>query len=228
MDGRPSGGDVAIAVIGGTGHQGFGLAVRWGAAGLAVAIGSRSPQRAEAAAARAREIVGRVRGTPPPVVGYDNIEAARLAPVVVVTVPAGAHAATLEALAPAVGGKVLVDCTVPLDRNPAYAVQLPEGSAAQAAQRILGPGTPVVGAFHTVPASLLQDLARPVDCDVLVCGDDREAKARVVELARAIGARAVDVGTLRQAHTLERLTALLIGVGRRTGRHELGVRITGL
>lgn len=223
-----------VAVIGGTGHQGLGLALRWAAAAVPVVIGSRSPDRAQLAAGEIRERVQRYRasvGLPAadsPVEGRENREAARAADVVVITVPASAHRTTLEAIVEGVQGKILVDCTVPLDRNPSYAVQLPEGSAAQAAQRIVGPTTRVVAAFHTVPASLLQDLARPVDCDVLVCGDDREAKARVIELAGTFGARALDVGTIRQAHTLERLTALLIGLGRRARRPELGVRITGL
>jgi NADPH-dependent F420 reductase len=234
-----------IAIIGGTGHQGLGLALRWSAAGLPVAIGSRSPERARSAAREAQAAIDRLRPPAPAgeadsaaqgrspsgrgrVEGLENSQAARAAEIVVVTVPAAAHADTLSAIAAGVSGKIVVDVTVPLDKNPSYAVQLPEGSAAEAAQRLLGPGVRVVGAFHTVPAALLQDLARPVDCDVLVCGDDTDAKARVIELASVFGARALDVGALRQAHTLERLTALLIGLGRRLRRHELGVRITGL
>jgi 8-hydroxy-5-deazaflavin:NADPH oxidoreductase len=215
-----------IGVIGGTGQQGLGLALRWAAAGIPIIIGSRSRARAEAAADRVRAAAPQERSSA--VEGKDNIEAARAAEVVVVTVPASAHSETLEAIAPAVAGKILVDVTVPLAKNPSYAVHLPEGSAAEAAQRFLGPVVKVVGAFHTVPAALLQDLSRPVDCDVLVCGEDAAAKARIIELAGAFGARALDVGALRQAHTLERLTALLIGLGRKMGRHELGVRITGL
>ena len=212
-----------VGVIGGTGHQGLGLAMRWAAARVPVVIGSRSPERARAAAERVRTAT---QGGP--VDGAGNLEAARAADVIVVTVPADAHAETLAAIAAAADGKVVVDVTVPLDSPPSYAVQLPEGSAAERAQRILGARSQVVGAFHTVPAGLLVDLTRPVDCDVLVCGDAREAKARVMELAAAFGARGVDVGALRQAHTLERLTALLIGTGRRLHRHELGIRITGL
>lgn len=232
-----------VGVIGGTGQQGLGLALRWVAAGVPVVIGSRARVRAEAAADQVRAAVrqrfpeprshvpsaGLGRGAEPALVeGKDNVDAARDAEVVVVTVPASAHAETLEAIAAGVAGKILVDVTVPLAKNPSYAVQLPEGSAAEAAQRRLGPGVRVVGAFHTVPAALLQDISRPVDCDVLVCGEDAAAKARVIDLAGTFGARALDVGSLRQAHTLERLTALLIGLGRRVGRHELGVRITGL
>jgi len=213
-----------IGVIGGTGKQGLGLARRWAAAGLPVVIGSRSPERAQAAADEIRSAVSRAVV----VDGLGNVEAARAAEVIVLTVPAAAHAETVAAIAPAVAGKILVDVTVPLEKNPAYAARLPEGSAAEAAQRALGPEVRVVGAFHTMPASLLNDLARPVDCDALVCGDDAGAKARVMELAAAFGARAVDVGALRQTHTLERLTALLIGAGRKAKRHELGVRITGL
>jgi NADPH-dependent F420 reductase len=211
-----------IAVIGGTGHQGLGLAMRWAAAGVPVIIGSRSPERAREAAERVRA------ATAGPVDGTENLQAARAADVIVVTVPAEAHAATLTAIAPATEGKVVVDVTVPLGPSPSDAVQLPEGSAAEAAQRFFGAGVRVVGAFHSVPAALLLDLARPVDCDVLVCGDDREAKARVIDLATAFGARALDVGALRQTHTLERLTALLIGLGRRVHRHDLGIRIIGL
>lgn len=232
-----------VAVIGGTGQQGLGLALRWAAAGVPVVIGSRSRERAVAAAAHVRAALrerspksaSRVPTAGPKggavslaVEGQDNVDAAQAADVIVVTVPAAAHAETLEAIAGGVAGKILVDVTVPLAKNPSYAVQLPEGSAAEAAQRHLGPGVRVVGAFHTVPAALLQDISRPVDCDVLVCGDDADAKARIIDLAGTFGARVLDVGSLRQAHTLERLTALLIGLGRRVGRHELGVRITGL
>lgn len=225
----PAGPAGTIGVIGGTGHQGLGLALRWAAAGLPVVIGSRSLERAESAAAGVRDAVARIRaGAGTAVEGKENLAAARAAEIVVVTVPASAHAETLAAIAPAVSGKIIVDVTVPLEKNPSYAAQLPEGSAAEAAQRALGPEARVVGAFHTVPAALLQDLSRPVEGDVLVCGDDAAAKARVVELAQAFGARALDVGGLRQTHTLERMTALLIGLGRRLRRPELSVRITGL
>ncbi len=216
-----------IAVIGGTGHQGLGLALRWTAAGMQVVIGSRLRARAEAAASEVRARV-RAIGAEAAVEGKENLEAVRAAEIVVITVPASAHAETVAAIAPAVSGKIVVDVTVPLGKNPSYAVQLPDGSAAEAAQRALGAEVRVVAAFHTVPASLLQDLARPVDCDVLVCGDDAAAKARIIELALAIGARALDVGGLKQTHTLERMTALLIDTGRRIRRHELGVRITGV
>lgn len=221
-----------IGVIGGTGHQGLGLAIRWAAAGIPVVIGSRDRARAEAAAAQVRALVqGSTKraggGDAAAVEGRENLEAARAAGIVVITVPASAHADTVAAIAPAVPGKIVVDVTVPLEKNSSYAMQLPEGSAAEAAQRALGAASRVVGAFHTVPASLLQDLSRPVDCDVLVCGDDAAAKTRIIELAQAIGARALDVGALRQTHTLERITALLIGLGRTVRRHELGVRITG-
>lgn len=226
----------AIAVIGGTGKQGLALAQRWAAVGLPVILGSRDAGRAALAAVGVRAAVERARGAGArtgaapaiTVEGRENLAAAQAAEIVVIAVPAAAHADTLTAIAPGARGKIIVDCTVPLDANPAYAVRLPEGSAAEAVQRALGPETRVVGAFHTVPAALLADLARAVDCDVLVCGDDDDAKVRVSALAEAIGARAVDVGALRQAHTLERVRALLIGLGRRVSRHALGVRITGL
>ena len=212
-----------VGVIGGTGHQGLGLAMRWAAARVPVVIGSRSPERAREAAARVRTATGGG-----PVEGMGNLEAARAAEIIVVTVPAAAHVETLAALAPATEGKVVVDTTVPLDATFAHAVRLPEGSAAAQAQRILGERARVVGAFHTVPATLLADLSRPIDCDVLVCGDDAVAKSRVAEVAKPLGARVIDVGGLGHAHTLEQITALLIDLGRRVRRHELGVRITGL
>jgi NADPH-dependent F420 reductase len=197
--------------------------MRWAAARVPVVIGSRSPERARESAAKVRTATDGG-----PVEGMGNAEAAREAELIVVTVPASAHAETLAAIAEAAQGKVIVDTTVPLSGRTMSVAQVAEGSAAERAQRLLGDRSQVVAAFHTVPASLLADLSRPVDCDVLVCGDDAGAKARVIALAETFGARAVDVGALRQAHTLERLTALLISVGRRVGRHELGVRITGL
>jgi len=212
-----------IGIIGGTGHLGLGLGMRWAAARVPVVIGSRSPERARQAAAQIQAATGGG-----PAAGMGNLEAARAADLIVVTVPADAHVETLTTIAPAAEGKVVVDTTVPIGSPPSSVTPLPEGSAAERTQRIIGPGARVVAAFHTVPASLLADLARPIDCDVLVCGDDAAAKARVVELAQALGARAIDVGALRQAHTLERLTALLVSAGRRVRRHELGVRITGL
>lgn len=212
-----------IAVIGGTGHLGLGLAMRWAAARLPVVIGSRTLERAREAAAKVRAATGGG-----PVEGTQNAEAAQDAEIIIVTVPASAHAETLAAIAEGASGKVVVDTTVPLGPTGTTVAQAAEGSAAERAQRFFGDRSRVVAAFHTVPASLLADLSRPVDCDVLVCGDDAGAKARVTALAESFGARGVDVGALGQAHTLERLTALLVSVGRRVRRHELGVRITGL
>ena len=212
-----------IAVIGGTGHLGLGLAMRCAAARLPIVIGSRSLERAREAAAKVRAATGGG-----PVEGRENAEAAEEAELIIVTVPASAHAETLAAIVAGASGKVVVDTTVPLSRTGTTVAQAAEGSAAERAQRVFGDRSRVVAAFHTVPASLLADLSRPVDCDVLVCGDDADAKARVTALAETFGARGVDVGALSQAHTLERLTALLVSVGRRVRRHELGVRITGL
>lgn len=212
-----------IAVIGGTGHLGLGLAMRWAAARVPVVIGSRSLERARAAAEKVRTATG--GGS---VEGKENAEAAQGAELIVIAVPAGAQAETLAAIAEAASGKIVVDATVPLSSTATAVEQIPEGSAAERAQRFLGERSRVVAAFHTVPATLLADLSRPIDCDVLVCGDDAGAKARVIELAGSFGARGVDVGALRQARTLERLTALLVSAGRRVRRHELGVRITGL
>ena len=212
-----------IAVIGGTGHLGLGLAMRWAAARVPVVIGSRSLERAQEAAAKVRAATDGG-----PAEGMENADAAREAEVVIVTVPASAHAETLAAIAEAASGKVVVDATVQLGSPATSATPPAERSAAERAQRFFGDRSRVVAAFHTVPASLLADLSRPIDCDVLVCGDDESAKGRIIALAETLGARGVDVGALRQALTLERLTVLLISAGRRMRRHELGVRITGL
>jgi 8-hydroxy-5-deazaflavin:NADPH oxidoreductase len=213
-----------IAVLGGTGPQGRGLARRFAAAGLPVVIGSRSAERAAEAAAALTEAVG---GT---VTGADNAGAAQAGDVVVVAVPWDGHAELLTELAPVLAGKIVVDCVNPLgfDKQGAYALPVEEGSAAQQAQAILADAT-VVGAFHNVSAVKLEDPeVTSVDTDVLVLGEVREATDLVQDLAGTIpGVRGVFGGRLRNAHQVEALTANLISVNRRYKAHA-GIRITDI
>ncbi len=213
-----------IAVLGGTGPQGRGLARRFAAAGLPVVIGSRSADRAEEAASALVEAVG---GS---VTGADNAGAAESGDIVVVAVPWDGHGELLAALAPALAGKVVVDCVNPLgfDKQGAYALPVEEGSAAQQAQAILADST-VVGAFHNVSAVKLEDSeVTSVDTDVLVLGDERSATDLIQDLCGVIpGVRGVYGGRLRNAHQVEALTANLISVNRRYRAHA-GIRVTDI
>jgi 8-hydroxy-5-deazaflavin:NADPH oxidoreductase len=214
--------DRVVAVLGGTGPQGRGLARRWAAAGIPVVVGSRSADRAAETAA---ELADATRGT---VSGADNATAAAQGDVVVVAVPWDGHAELLRGLADQLAGKVVVDCVNPLgfDKQGGYALPVEEGSAAQQAAVLL-PGSTVVGAFHHVSAVLLEDPdVASVDTDVLVLGDDRDATDLVRELAGAIpGVRGVYGGRLRNCHQVEALTANLISINRRYRAHS-GIRVT--
>ena len=211
---------LTIAVLGGTGPQGRGLARRFAAAGLDVVLGSRDAARASAAAADLGE-GGRVRGA-------SNSEAAAAGDIVLVVVPWDGHAELLESLRSELAGKVVVDCVNPLgfDKQGAYALPVPEGSATQQAAAILTESR-VVGAFHNVSAVLLEDPdVERVDTDVLVLGDDREATDLVQALADVVpGMRGLYGGRLRNAHQVEAFTANLISVNRRYKAHA-GVRVT--
>jgi NADPH-dependent F420 reductase len=214
---------LTVAVLGGTGPQGRGLARRFAAAGIRVVIGSRSAERAEATARDIGAAAADVRGA-------DNLGAATAGDVVVVAVPWDGHAALLAEVADALTGKVVVDCVNPLgfDKQGAYALPVEEGSAAQQAAALL-PGSTVVAAFHHVSAVTLDDPeVASVDTDVLVLGDDRDATELVQALAGAIpGVRGIYGGRLRNAHQVEALTANLISVNRRYKAHA-GVRVTDL
>ena len=221
-DGPPPGGAVHIGILGGTGPQGRGLGRRFANAGHRVLLGSRDAGRAQQAAADLAD-AGDVGGA-------DNAEVARRSELVVVAVPYEGHAELLASVADELAGKVIVDCVNPLgfDKQGPYLLDVPDGSAAQEAQRIL-PGSTVVAAFHHVSAVLLEDPAvTHIPGDVLVLGEDRDVVARVVALASAIpGTRGVYAGRLRLAHTIEGLTANLIAVNRRYKTHS-GVALTGL
>lgn len=217
-----------IAIIGGTGSEGAGLALRWARADYPIIIGSRSPERA---ALRARELNRSLHSEQDdaPIRGLENKEAAAAGEIVVVTVPYGGHAAILEEIAPHVRDKIVVDATVPLRPPKVSVVSIPPGgSASQEAQAILGPEVSVVTAFQNISAEHLQDLEHEIDTDVLICGDDKEAKQQVIELARDLGLRGLDVGPLANAIVVEGLTSLLIGINRRYKAHGAGIRITGI
>ncbi len=213
-----------VSVLGGTGPQGRGLARRFATAGIPVVIGSRSAERAEETARTLAEATG---GR---VTGADNPGAAEAGDIVVVAVPWDGHGELLRDLAPALAGKVVVDCVNPLgfDKKGAYALPVEEGSAAQQAEALL-PESTVVGAFHNVSAVKLEDPeVESVDTDVLVLGDVREATELVQDLAGTIpGVRGVYGGRLRNAHQVEALTANLISVNRRYKAHA-GVRVTDI
>jgi len=210
-----------LAVIGGTGHLGGALARRWVKAGYRVLVGSRDAAKArDAASALARECDARVEGGA-------NREVAGRADVIVVTVPFASQAVTLADIRDAVQGKLVVDCTVPLVPPKVMRVQLPvEGCAAVIAQRTLGDGVTVVSAFHNVAAHKVAT-DEPVDCDVLVFGDAREARETVVSLARAAGLRGLHAGSLANSAAAEALTSILIFVNKHYGVDGAGVRLTG-
>lgn len=213
-----------IAVLGGTGKEGSGLALRWAHAGHHVVIGSRAPERAQAAAAAINARVGAERAE-----GSGNLAAARSGDIVVLTVPYAAQLPTLDEIKVALAGKILVDVTVPLIPPQVGRVQLPDGgSAVVKAQVMLGPGVRVVSAFQNVSAELLSEIGHAIDCDVLVCGDDRDARAQVIALARDAGMRAFHAGPLANSVVAEALTSVLITLNRQYKVKHSGIAITGL
>lgn len=213
-----------IAILGGTGEQGPGLAMRWARAGYPVIIGSRQAEKAQRVAAELNERLGA-----PLVQGLDNAAAAAACDIAAITVPYEAQNALLETLRDALQGKVLVDVNVALKPPKVARVFIPsEGSAAEQAQAVLGEGVAVVGAFQNVSAEKLDDLESAIDCDVLVTGDDRTAKRQAMDLAEAIGMRGIDAGPLVNAKAVEAMTSVLIGINIRYKVHGSGIRITGL
>ena len=217
-----------IPIVGGTGALGFGLTLRLTAAGRPVAIGSRDAGRAEEAAAKVREQVPGAE-----VEGLQNPEAAQRGPIVFLTVPFRAQSENLTNLKQALtAGQILVDATVPLaaavSGKATRLLGVPQGSAAQQAQEMVPDGVAVVSALHTVDAAAVADLGQQLDEDVLVTGDDRDAKRRVAELIALIeGLRPVDAGKLEVSRLVEGLTPMLISVNIRHKTHA-GVKLTGL
>jgi 8-hydroxy-5-deazaflavin:NADPH oxidoreductase len=219
-----------VAVIGGTGDQGFGLVLRWAKAGEKVVIGSRQQQKAEDAAKRANGILG----SGFTVSGMENSKAAATADIVVMSVPFAAHVDMIKSVRDSITqDDLFVDVVVPLSTavgGPATtALSVWEGSAAQQAARLLPPHTKVASAFHNVVAEALQRIDRQVDSDVIVCSDSQDTRRVVMELAEKIpGVRAVDGGRLENSRIVEQITALLIGINIRYKVNDAGIRITGL
>jgi NADPH-dependent F420 reductase len=216
---------MTLAVLGGTGKEGEGLVLRWADSGYRVLIGSRDAAKAEAKAQELNDVLGAEL-----VRGLSNVNAAAEADVVVLSVPYAAHATILASIKDVVQGKILVDVAVPLQPPNVRTVFVPEGKAASLeAQALLGSGVRVVAAFQNVSAMHLKDLKYPVNCDVLVCGDDEQAKDNVQQLIEAIdGMRGIDAGPLANAVAVEALTPVLLYINKRYQISGAGIRITGL
>jgi 8-hydroxy-5-deazaflavin:NADPH oxidoreductase len=210
-----------IAILGGTGKIGPGLAMRWATAGFPIIIGSRQESKAQKTADTLKEKLNR-----DDIRGMENSDAARSADICVLTVEASAHQSAVENLREALKGKILIDTTARVDfRNPKPP---PPPSAASMAQQKLGEDVRVVAAFQNIPASVLKkDLDYPVDMDVLVCSNDIQAAASVVQLTRMAGVRAYYAGDLDNAHVVEGITALLIHLNNHYGGHT-AIRVTGI
>jgi len=215
---------MTIAVLGGTGKEGKGLAFRWARAGHPVIIGSRTAQKAQLAARELTELLE----NGPTITGMDNLSAARSADIVVLTVPYNAHRETLQIVKPALQGKILVDVTVPLVPPRVSRVQMPSGgSAAQEAREILGPGVEIVDAFQNISFELLMH-GQKIACDVLVTGTTREARSDVLKLVEAAGLTGWDAGPLENSAVVEGLTSLLIHINKQYGSKHAGIKITGI
>jgi len=213
-----------LSFIGGTGPEGLGLAVRFAAAGHEIVIGSRSPERAQQAVEKIEARVPGARAT-----GMINQEAVGRGDIVFVTIPFAGHRDTLEALAPAIGARVVVDVVSPLsfEGGKIAAIAVAEGSAAEQAQALL-PEAQVVAAFHHLDASELMRVERPMGADAVVCADHREAKKRVMTLAEEIeGVRALDGGPLANSRYLEEFTVVLVSLNK-TYKARTSLKIAGI
>jgi len=198
-----------IAIIGGTGPQGQGLALRFARAGIEVVVGSRDPSRAATTVA---EVNAKLPKGSSNIVGLSNLDAIREADeMVIFAVPWSAHNDTLHNIKAELSGKILIDIVVPLSENDPKKVDMPpEGSATEAAQAILGSDVPVIGALHNVSATTLSNLDWDINCDVLVCGNSLEARKKVIELIKKIDVKAYNVGDAQSARCVEALTPILI------------------
>jgi hypothetical protein len=215
---------ITIAVLGGTGKEGSGLAMRWALHGYRVIIGSRDAARAAEKASEFNAVLGS-----PLLTGMGNAQAAAAADIVVVSVPYSVHRDTFTGVKDVLSGKIVVDVTVPLQPPKVRTVHVPEGtSAAQEAAALLGADVRLVSAFQNVSAEKMGSPDTPVDCDVLVTGDDADAKAAVIQLVEAAGMRGVDAGPLANAVAAECLTPVLLYINKKYGVHGAGIRITGL
>jgi NADPH-dependent F420 reductase len=213
-----------IGIIGGTGKEGKGLAFRWAKAGYQIFIGSRQTEKAILA-------VEDLRGLLPDgiiISGATNEQVAQMADIVVVTVPYSAHLDILNTIKPFVQGKIVIDVTVPLVPPKVSQVVIPAaGSAAQEAQQVLGDGVRVVSAFQNISYEKLLKESK-VNCDVLVCGNDKNARSQVIELVKEAGMVGWNAGPIQNAIVAEGLTSILIGINKEHGVHSAGIRITGV
>ena len=216
-----------LAILGGTGDLGTGLARRWAQAGYQVIIGSRTQEKAEAAVADLREVMAERGVSEVTVLAMENMAAAQAADIVTLTVPFSHQASTLELVKPALQGKILIDVTVPLVPPKVARVQLPpQGSAGQIAQELLGEEVAVVSSFQNVAAAHLQE-GKGVECDVLVCGNKKAAREEVIKLVEAAGMRGFHAGMINNAAAAEALTSVLIVINKQYGCHA-GIKISGL
>jgi 8-hydroxy-5-deazaflavin:NADPH oxidoreductase len=215
---------MTIAVLGGTGKEGKGLAYRWAKAGYKVIIGSRTLEKAEAAAAELTEMLGDEAS----IKGVDNLSAAQQADIAVLTVPYSAHKDTLLTVKDALQGKILVDVTVPLMPPKVTKVQMPPaGSAAQESVEILGEGVQVVDAFQNISHEHLLAEGEP-PCDVLVTGTSKAARQEVLKLVEAAGLTGWDAGPIENSVVVEGLTSILIYLNKQYGTTHAGIKITGV
>ena len=215
---------LTIAVLGGTGKEGKGLAYRWAKAGYKVLIGSRTPEKAVHAAS---EIMEKLEGSSS-LVGTSNLEAAQLANIIVLTVPYSAHRDTIESVKDVVKGKLFIDVTVPLVPPKVSKVQMPaEGSAAQEAKAILSDDTQVVAAFQNISHEhLLTD--ESIECEVLVTGTSKDARLEGIKLVEAAGLIGWDAGPIENSVVVEGLTSVLININKQYGSTHAGIKITGV
>lgn len=216
-----------IAILGGTGDLGTGLARRWAQAGYEVVIGSRTQDKAEVAANDLKKIMEERGVKSVNVRAADNLAAAQAADIVAMTVPFSHQTSTLESVKDALQGKILIDVTVPLVPPKVARVQLPAaGSAGQIAQALLGENVKVVSAFQNVAAHHLQE-GQGLECDVLVCGDSKDARAEVIKLVEAAGMRGFHAGSIANAAAVEAMTSVLIFINKQYDCHA-GIRVTGI
>lgn len=211
-----------IAIVGGTGDMGFGLGLRLGKAGHEVLIGSRSADKANEAATLARTQVP--QGT---FSGGENTAVCQAADLVVISVPTAGHRATIESLKEVLRQKPVLDITVPMAFGPLRYAPPIEGSNAEETEAILGEGCRVAAGFHTVSATLLADVTKPVEVNALVCGNNADLRAQWIALGGEIGITAYDAGTLNMACALESQTPMLIGMNKRYGSKHIGFQMVG-
>lgn len=215
---------LSIAILGGTGKEGKGLAYRWARAGYKILIGSRTAEKA----VRAAEDVSMMLGGQASITGLENAEVAQAADIIVLTVPYAAHRETLESVKDLVQGKLFIDVTVPLVPPKVSTVQMPEaGSAAQETRQILGDGVEVCTAFQNVSHELLLE-GNEIDCDVLVTGTSKDARTETITLVKAAGLTAWDAGPIENSVVVEGLTNVLIGINKKYGSTHAGIKITGI